>query len=291
MEKILKRVAAIHDLSGFGHASLTAIIPVLSSMGVQVCPLPTAILSNHTGGFKSFSYVDLTDSMPEYIEKWKEIGIDFDCIYSGYLGSDRQIEIVKAFIDSFKSPDNMTVVDPVMGDHGKFYTSFDSSFVPLMRELVRKADIITPNFTEAAFLLGLDSCPERLSKGEIREWLERLAGLGPKTVVITSTPDESDGRDCSVAALDTKDGRCLKISCKYFPAEYPGTGDTFTSVMIGALLRGESLIEALSRAVNFISSCIELSCGYSYPKKYGVLLEKELGLLYSQPTEADFEVL
>lgn len=118
MKHSVKRVAAIHDLSGFGRASLTAIIPILSSMGVQVCPLPTAILSNHTGGFDTFSFVDFTDHMQDYIDHWKELKIDFDCIYSGFLGSERQIEIVSGFIDDFGTKDNMVVIDPVLGDNG-----------------------------------------------------------------------------------------------------------------------------------------------------------------------------
>ena len=154
MKHSVKRVAAIHDLSGFGRASLTAIIPILSSMGVQVCPLPTAILSNHTGGFDTFSFVDFTDHMQDYIDHWKELNIDFDCIYSGFLGSERQIEIVSGFIDDFGTKDNMVVIDPVLGDNGNLYSTMDQGLVEGMKHLVTKADIITPNFTEVSLLLG-----------------------------------------------------------------------------------------------------------------------------------------
>ncbi len=151
MSEPIKKVAAIHDLSGFGRGSLTAIIPTLSAMGVQVCPLPTAVLSNHTG-FDSFSYVDLTDSMADYISEWKKLNLKFDCIYSGYLGSYDQVEIVGNFIDEFRNDNTLVVVDPVMADDGTLYSTFDFDFVEYMNGLVCKADIITPNFTEAAWL-------------------------------------------------------------------------------------------------------------------------------------------
>ena len=141
---VIKKVAAIHDMSGFGRSSLTAIIPTLSTMGVQVCPLPTAILSNHTGGFEKYSYVDLTDTMQDYIDMWKELGLEFDCIYSGFLGSTKQIQIVSDFIDYFGSEKNLVVVDPVMGDNGALYSAYTDAIIPAMKKLVTKADMITP---------------------------------------------------------------------------------------------------------------------------------------------------
>ena len=291
MPNMIKQVAAIHDLSGYGRASLTAIIPTLSSMGIQVCPLPTAILSNHTGGFESFSYVDLTDSMEDYIEHWKKIGMKFDCIYSGYLGSMRQIDIVSKFIDDFNTDDGLVVVDPVMGDDGNFYTSFTWDFVPLMRKLIAKADVITPNFTEAAFLLGYEKCPDHISREEARDWLRRLGEMGPETVVITSVPDNENPSHTDVIAYNRKDQTFWKLGCKYIPAYYPGTGDTFTSVMIGCLLQGESLPVAIDRAIQFISQCIKASYGFDYPKRNGILLERELGFLRTRPLISDYEVL
>ena len=172
MKHSVKRVAAIHDLSGFGRASLTAIIPILSSMGVQVCPLPTAILSNHTGGFDTFSFVDFTDHMQDYIDHWKELKIDFDCIYSGFLGSERQIEIVSGFIDDFGTKDNMVVIDPVLGDNGNLYSTMDQGLVEGMKHLVTKADIITPNFTEVSLLLG-EEYKQTTTDEEIKEAARR----------------------------------------------------------------------------------------------------------------------
>lgn len=291
MKPTIQKVAAIHDLSGYGRASLTAIIPTLSAMGVQVCPLPTAILSNHTGGFPSFSYVDLTDSMEDYIAHWKKIGMEFECIYSGYLGSDRQIDIVSRFIDDFRRDNTLVVVDPVMGDDGNFYATFDWDFVPKMRKLISKADVITPNFTEAAFLLGRKECPAHISREELMDWLRQLANMGPRMVVITSVPDSEDTARTDVVAYNREDDAFWKLGCRYIPASYPGTGDAFTSVMIGSLLRGESLPVALDWAVQFISQCIKASYGFDYPRRDGVLLERELGFLRTRPPISDYEVL
>ena len=175
----IKKVAAIHDLSGFGRSSLTAIIPTLSSMGVQVCPLPTAILSNHTGGFPSYSYVDLTDSMEDFIDQWKALDLQFDAIYSGFLGSVKQIEIVSGFIDHFGNQQNLVVVDPVMGDNGALYSSFTPEIIPEMRKLIQKADLITPNYTEAAYLLGEEQRPEAFSDERAKTWLHQLSDFDP----------------------------------------------------------------------------------------------------------------
>ena len=286
-----KKVAAIHDLSGFGRASLTAIIPTLSAMGIQVCPVPTAILSNHTGGFEKYSYVDLTDSMEEYISVWKELGLTFDCIYSGFLGSTKQISIVTDFIDYFGTEDNLVVVDPVRGDHGSLYSSFTESIIPVMRRLVQKADLITPNFTEAAFLLGKKECPESLTDDEAREWLLKLAEFGPQIVVITSVPDNEHKENTNVIAYDKKSNMFWKVGCRYIPAAYPGTGDTFTSVVIGSLLQNDSLPVALDRGMQFISQCIKASYGFDYPKRNGVLLEKELGILNMPVLISGYEML
>ncbi len=287
----IKKVAAIHDLSGFGRASLTAIIPTLSAMGVQVCPLPTAILSNHTGGFEKYSYVDLTDSMEEYIQMWKDLNLSFDCIYSGFLGSTRQIDIVSDFIDWFSTGENLVVVDPVMGDNGDLYSSFGRDIVPQMKRLVAKADLITPNFTEAAFLLGMDSAPQSLTDEEAKDWLRGLADLGPRIVVITSAPDSAIPQNTNVLAYDKEDDTFWKVGCRYIPAEYPGTGDAFASVMIGSLLQGDSLPVALDRATQFISQCIKASYGFNYPKRNGVLLEKELGILKMPVVISGYEMM
>ncbi|PID27582.1 MAG: pyridoxamine kinase [Candidatus Cloacimonadota bacterium] len=285
------KVAAIHDLSGYGRASLTAVIPIISAMGIQVCPLPTAVLSNHTGGFKNFSYTDLTDSMPEYIKRWKEINIDFDAVYSGYLGSRKQIDIISGFIDDFRKDKTLVMVDPVMGDNGTFYKSFDETYVPLMKKLIKKADIITPNFTEASMLLGLKKTPEEISADEAKDWLYKLGETGPEMTVITSVPGLKDDTKTEVLAYRKSNNSVWKVSCQYIPASYPGTGDAFSSVLLGSLLKGESLPVAADLAVQFISQCIKASFGFDYPKEYGVMLEKELFFFSKYHIISDYEKL
>ncbi len=287
----IKKVAAIHDLSGFGRGSLTSIIPTLSTMGIQVCPLPTAILSNHTSGFDSYSYVDLTDSMNEYIDQWKKLDLKFDCIYSGFLGSTKQIQIVSDFIDHFGTVDNFVVVDPVMGDDGQLYSSFTDEIIPEMRKLVKKADIITPNFTEACYLLDEDKTIETLDTVTAKDWLYKLSEMGPGTVIITSVPDAEYKENTNVLAYDRESNTYWKVTCRYIPASYPGTGDTFASVVIGSLLQNDSLPVALDRATQFISQCIKASYGFNYPKRNGVLLEKELDILKMPVLINGYEIL
>lgn len=282
MDKITQKVAAIHDLSGFGRASLTTVIPILSTMEVQVCPVPTAVLSTQTSGFEDYSFLDLTDYMQQHIAHWKKLNLEFDCIYSGFLGSVKQIKIVADFVEYFKKKDNLVVVDPVLGDNGALYTTMTEEMVSEMKKLVSKADMITPNFTEAAFLLG-EKCKTNIDEKEIKEWLVKLSALGPKTVVITSVPDEEDcgkvKKNVNVIAYEREKNLFHKISSEYIPVSYPGTGDAFTSVVIGFLMQGKSLKEALEKGVQFISQCIRMSYKYKYPNREGVLLEKNLDFL------------
>ncbi|WP_138206866.1 pyridoxamine kinase [Haloimpatiens lingqiaonensis] len=292
MIKPVKRVAAIHDLSGFGRSSLTAIIPILSTMGLQVCPLPTAILSTQTDGFEDYSFIDLTDSMERYINHWHKLKIDFDCIYSGFLGSPKQINIVSNFIDLFKTNHTLVVVDPVMGDNGKLYDTMPFSMVENMRTLITKADIITPNITEAAYLIGENINKDTIVNEDlIKDWCIRLSDLGPNIVIITSVPDSSNDKNTSVVAYNKEDGVFWKVSCKYIPTFYPGTGDSFTSVLIGSLLQGDSLPIALDRGVQFISTGIKASYGFKYPNREGILLEKVLDTLKLPVMISSYEML
>jgi len=292
MKKInpVKKVAAIHDLSGFGRASLTAIIPVLSTMGVQVCPVPTAVLSTHTGGFENFTLVDLTDSMSDYINHWKEIELSFDCIYSGFLASVRQIEIVSNAIDIFSNEDNFVVVDPVMGDDGVLYQTMDDEMVDSMRELIKKADIITPNFTEACYLLNEEYTFD-ISEEEIKLWLKKLSKMGPEIVVLTSVPNIEKSKKTSVIAYNRENDVFWKVSCTYIPASYPGTGDAFTSVVIGSILQGDSLPISLEKGVQFITNGIKASYGFDYPKREGILLERVLDTLKLPVITGSYEMM
>lgn len=286
----VKKVAAIHDLSGFGRSSLTAIIPVLSVMGVQVCPVPTAVLSTHTGGFKGFSLVDLTNSMDKYIDHWQRINLEFDCVYSGFLASTKQIDIVSNAIDIFGNDENLIVVDPVMGDDGVLYQTMDNTMVDAMRQLIKKADIITPNFTEAAYLLEKEYSLD-ISEVDIKDWLKKLADLGPEVVILTSVPNPAKSKKTSVIAYNKTNDIFWKVSCTYIPAHYPGTGDAFTSVIIGSLLQGDSLPIALERGVQFITNGIKASFGFDYPKREGILLERVLDTLNAPVIAGSYEMM
>lgn len=288
--KQISRVAAIHDLSGFGRVSLTTVIPILSTMGIQVCPLPTAILSTHTGGFEGFSFVDLTFSMTDFINHWKSLSLEFDAIYSGFLGNVAQIDIVSDFIDSFKKEDTLVVVDPVLADNGELYSTMDEKIVCSMKKLIKKANIITPNFTEAAFLLDEDYKKD-LSIDEIKDWMKRLAAMGPDIVVITSVPELDAKNRTGVVAYNKLENDFWKVSCTYIPAHYPGTGDAFTSVLVGSMLNGDSLPIALDRGVQFITSCIRASYGFNYPEREGVLLERMLDNLKLPVIGSSYEMI
>ncbi|MBM7871177.1 pyridoxine kinase [Clostridium pascui] len=278
MEKHIKRVAAIHDMSGFGKTSLTAIIPILSTMKIQVCPLPTAILSTHTGGFDNYTFVDLTDTMETYIKHWKDLNLEFDSIYSGFLGSNRQIEIVADFIDKFKKQDTLVVVDPVLADNGELYSTMNDEMVKNMKQLIKKAQIITPNFTEMALLLDKEY-NRNISTEELKLWLKELSDMGPEVVIGTSMPEDKDEKFTSVIAYDKRHDKYWKVSCAFIPAHYPGTGDIFSSVIVGSLLNGESIPVAIDRAVQFVNSAIKASYGFDYPEREGVLLENVLNNL------------
>lgn len=179
------RVAAIHDMSGFGRCSLTVAIPVLSAMGVQCCPLPTAFLSTHTGGFTGFTFLDMTEEMPKVAAHWQELALRFHAIYSGFLASERQIGIVSDFIRTFRRSDTLVVIDPVMGDDGKAYQTYTSALCSGMTHLAELADVITPNLTEAAFLLGrpYDQLPQE--EAGLQELVRELGLHGRRSVVLT----------------------------------------------------------------------------------------------------------
>lgn len=270
----VKKVAAVHDLSGVGRVSLTVVIPILSSMGFQACPLPTAVLSNHTQ-YPDFSFLDLTDEMPKIIKEWERLGVEFDAIYTGYLGSPRQVRIVSGFINDFRRTGSLVVVDPVLGDNGRLYTTFDETMVKEMQHLITEADVITPNLTELFYMLDLPYKEEN-SDDELKHYLRCLSDKGPQIVIATSVPVPAEPHKTSVYAYNRVGNRYWKITCPYLPAHYPGTGDTFTSVITGALLQGDSLPIALDRATQFILQGIRATFGYEYDNRDGILLEKVL---------------
>jgi len=275
----LLRVAAVHDLSGFGRASLTVAIPILTTLGIQVCPLPTAVLSSQTSGVEGFTFHDLTDQMGPVLDHWARLDLRFDAVYSGFLGNPVQADLVERCMDERLNPEGFVLVDPVLGDNGCLDPTQTPEMVAAMRRLVSRADIITPNLTEAAFLLGDPWRPD-LSQEELRGQLVRLAELGPRGVVITSAPASSPDSTATVA-FDRTQNRFWKVEGSHIPAFYPGCGDMFASVLTGALLRGDSLPVAVDRAVQFVQLGIRATFGHDIPHQDGVLLERVLDSLRS----------
>lgn len=287
--KSCRRVAAVHDLSGVGRVSLMVVIPILSNMGFDVCPMPTAILSNHTQ-YPEYSFLDLTDEMPKIIENWKKLDVNFDAIYTGYLGSPRQIRIVSGFIDDFRRNGTLVVVDPVLGDNGRLYSGMSPEMVTEMRTLARSADVLTPNLTELHALLDRPY-RSQCSDEELKAAIDELSDNGPDTVIITGVPVPGKPALTSVIAKSRADGRTWKVTCPYLPAHYPGTGDAFTSVITGALLQGDSLPVSLDRAAQFILQGIRATFGYQEDNREGILLERVLPNLNQPFQTATYELI
>jgi len=280
MRPVVPRVAALHDLSGFGRTSLTVVIPILSAMGAQVCPLPTALLSTHTVEFTGYTLLDLTDEMGRVLDHWERLGLRFEAVYSGFMACPRQMDHVARCIERCLAPGGLAVVDPVLGDNGVLDPTMTPDMVARMRWLVSRAQVITPNFTEAAFLLN-EPCRERIAPDELRRWLHRLRAMGPETVVITSVPMSDDPHCLSVAAAEndpqSSAARMWQIDSVHIPVHYPGTGDAFASVLTGSLLAGDSLPIAMDRAVQFVSMGIRATCDHKLPTREGIVLESILG--------------
>ena len=271
------RVAAIHDMSGFGRCSLTVAIPILSAMGIQCCPLPTAFLSTHTGGFEGFTFLDMTDELPKVAAHWKSLGLEFQAVYSGFLGSERQIAIVEDFLREFRGADTAAVIDPVMGDHGEVYQTYTPAMCAGMARLAELADVITPNLTEAALLLGVPYDALPAGEAGCREIVERLSLDGRRSVVLTgaSTAPELTGAMC----FDARTGQTEAVQTQRVPQEFHGTGDVFASVLTGALVQGASLPDAVRQAVDFVRACAERTARAGIPMREGVEFEPLLRLL------------
>lgn len=275
MNNPIPRVAAIHDMSGFGRCSLTVALPILSCMGIQACPLPTAILSTHSDGFGRFYFHDFTDHMEGYAAHWESVGVTFDCIYTGFLGSGKQIDIVlnlfKKFIGNQRP---LIIVDPVMGDQGRLYETYTTEMQSRMQLLVNKADLITPNLTEACFLLHEAYTEESMKLQRIKDFLVRLSSLGPETVVITGVKT-AEGHYANFGYAK-RENRAWMVPYEYVPAQYPGTGDIFTSVLCGCILQGDCLSTAMERATRFVYSAVQTTYVHGTPAREGVLFEKAL---------------
>lgn len=270
-------IAALHDLATYGRCSLSCVFPILSTMGYKVCPIPTAVYSSDTGGFGPVYAQELTQAMERIMDKLWDIGAEFAGIYSGYLGTYEQAELVERFLKRY---DCLKVVDPVMGDQGKLYSAFDDRMVEEMRRLCRCASVITPNLTEASFLLG-NATPGQMSKKEAVEMLDALHGLTPGNAVITSA-SLADYPDAVCTVARGESGAFAVIAPKV-PAQFPGTGDIFTSVLTGALLKGQGLSDAVCKAAAFVADCMRNTVEAGTPAREGVLLEETLSRLHEAP--------
>ena len=272
-----KRVAAIHDISGFGKCSLTVALPILSACGIETACIPTAVLSTHTGGFKNFTFKDLTEEILPIAKHWKDNTLKFDALYSGYLGSKEQIELLKEIFDLLSDKDTLKVVDPVMADHGKLYGGFAEDFPMLMKELCKKADLITPNITEACFMLGKEYKEGPYEKEYINNLLNELKETFNCDIILTGVYFED--KKLGAACYCKKDDKITYCFAKKVAAMYHGTGDTFTSAALGALLNNKSLNKATQIAVDFTAKCIKTT-KENYPDMwYGVNFETELPYL------------
>lgn len=275
----MKRVVTIQDISCFGKCSLTVALPIISAMGVEATILPTAVLSTHTGGFKNFTFRDLSEDIPKIFNHWEEENIEFDAIYTGYLGSFEQIDQMKEFIDT-KPEKTLAFVDPAMADNGKLYTGFTPEFARHMATLCAKADIIVPNLTEASFMLGIDYVERGYDKAYIEDVLKKLVALGAKKAVLTGVSFEED--KLGFAMYDSETDEFAYYFNEKIDAKFHGTGDIFASTCVGALMRGKSLYEALQIAADYTVECIKITMPDKEKHWYGVKFEEAVPYLVSR---------
>lgn len=298
-EDFVPRLAMINDIAGFGRCSTTVSLPVISVMKVQVCPVPTSVLSNHLG-FPLCHFDDYTSHMRDYIKVWNELGLTFDGLYCGFLGNEEQINIVREFVEMFRPP--LFLLDPVMGDHGRAYSSITETHVQKMKELLPLADIITPNITEACLLTG--------TPWKDGEWtMQELSGLCLKLATLCQTDStlslSEHFHDASNSVIDTSrtvsrrtsivitgirqgdslvnflwdDGVYTTVSTPIAGASRPGTGDIFASILAADAVRGETLLSSVQKAANFVGLCIAGSEKAGTPVQEGVVFEKYLAAL------------
>lgn len=270
MESI-KRIAAINDLSGGSRCSLTVALPIISALGIQCCVLPTAILSNHTG-FDEFFFEDYTDRMGEFVSNWKKMDLKFDCIYSGFLGSHKQVETVMDFIKDFKTGITKVVIDPVMGDNGKIYSTYSKELCDDMKQLVSCADIVTPNITEACVLSDSEYNGETLPEDRLYKMAEKISSLGAKSVIITGHRSKSQ-----VANFVYSDGVAKSFATQVVPKYFSGTGDVFASLISALTCLGFDVFNATEIAADFVHRCTSMSYALGLHINDGICFEKLLG--------------
>ena len=267
----MKRIITIQDVSCVGKCSATVALPIISAAGVETSVIPTAVLSTHTG-FSKFTFHDLTDEMPLIADTLEELEIGFDAIYTGYLGSFRQLDLVADFIDRFGKGAKV-VIDPVMADNGVLYKGFTQEFAFAMAKLCGKADLIIPNLTEASFMLGIPYNPD-YDEAYVKELLVKLADLGAKEVALTGISFE-EGK-IGVYSYSRENGKFSYYASSHLPMLYHGTGDVFASSAVGALMRGYSTEDSLAIAVDYTLRSMEKTMADPNPRFYGVNFEEAI---------------
>lgn len=268
-----KKIAVVNDFSGFGRCSIAVALPIISVMKVQCCPVPTSIFSNHTG-FESFFFDDYTAKMEPYLAEWKKLGLHFDGICTGFLGSEDQIALVKRFLQEFCRIDTTVLIDPVMGDYGKTYSTYTEAMCRRMKELVKYADILTPNVTEACLLTDTPY-KEKWKVSEIVEMAHRLSDMGPEKIVVTGIPQRSFVANlCFERGKEEKLLRTHKVG-----TSRSGTGDIFAAILAADAVNGVAFADSVKKASNFIKKCIISSIEKDIPLTDGVCFEEHLAKL------------
>ncbi|MGN0327213.1 MAG: pyridoxamine kinase [Lachnospiraceae bacterium] len=268
-----KKIAVVNDYSGFGRCSLVVELPIISKLKIQCCPVPTSIFSNHTG-FESFYYTDFTEHMTAYVEEWKKLGLEFEGICTGFLGSAEQIRIVENFIRDFRTEKTQVVVDPVMGDYGRLYPTYTEEICNNMKDLVKYADIITPNLTEACILIGIEY-NEKYSNKELDQIAQKLSAMGPRKIVITGIPrGHFICNYCYEAGQESYMIKTAKVG-----TQRSGTGDIFTSIVVADAVNGVDFHESIRKASHFVKKCIQKAIDMDIPLTDGVPFEELLDKL------------
>lgn len=268
----MKRIVTIQDISCVGKCSLTVAIPIISSMGIETAAIPTAVLSTHTA-FKEFTYRDLSKDLPKIQKHWERENFKFDAIYTGYLGSIEQIDMLEDFFESFKTENNFIFIDPVMGDNGKLYTGFDKAFTLRMKKMCSKADIIVPNLTEATSMLEIEY-KEKYKEEYIKDILIKLSNLGPKKVILTGVSFKEN--EIGVISYNKESKKFFSCFKEKIDVKYHGTGDIFASTLVGSLVNNCSLEESLKISVDYVWECINVTYIEKQENAYGTDFEKVL---------------
>ena len=270
----MKRIVSIQDISCVGKCSLTVALPIISAMGVECGVIPTAVLSTHTAGFKGFTFHDLTQEVTPIAEHWKKEGITFDAVYTGYLGSFEQIQLVGKFFDDFRGENTLIYCDPAMADHGVMYPGFTPEFALEMGKLCGKADVIVPNLTEASFMLGVEYVGDNYDEAYIKKMLKDLTGLGCKVAILTGVSFEDD--ELGGAAYDKETGTYFTYFTHKEQKSFHGTGDLFASALVGALENGFSIEDGIRIAAEYTLASLQATLNDPEGRWYGVHFEQAL---------------